>query len=141
MTPESMMKLKKLLILQEGYSQFIYKDITGHDTIGYGRNLASKGISVDEANFLLENDINYFNEKLENNLDFFNRLDENRKLALIDMCFNIGFNNFMKFNKMIDFLSKSKYKEAHDEMISSKWASQVGDRAIKLANIILDGKI
>ncbi len=141
LTSEGKLKLKQLLVKHESYKQFPYVDITGHLTIGIGRNLNDRGISTTEAFYLLDDDIIYFTGKLNHFLKFFHQLDENRQIALIDMCFNVGVQGFLNFTQMILALEAHDYQRAADEMLNSKWAEQVGDRAIALANIMRTGNI
>ncbi len=141
MTPEARLKLKQLLVQHESYRQFPYADITGHLTVGIGRNLTDRGISTTEAFYLLDDDIMYFSAKLAHFLQCFNQLDENRQIALIDMCFNVGIQGFLGFKKMVAALESHDYERAANEMMDSKWAEQVGDRATTLANIIRTGQI
>ena len=141
MKPESRIKLRNLLHSHEGYEQFPYMDTTNNLTIGIGRNLSFRGISLNEADFLLDGDITYFNDRLNEYLPFFKNMSEERQIALIDMCFNLGFNGFMKFKKMLLALERKDYEEAANEMIKSDWAEQVKKRAIDLSNIIRTGKL
>lgn len=141
MTPESIQKLKLLLVKHESYRQFPYTDTTGHLTIGIGRNLTDRGISTKEAYQLLDEDILYFTSKLNINLPFFNELDESRKIVLIDMCFNLGVRGFMSFKRMLAALAERDYETAAKEMLDSKWAQQVGNRAIELSNIMRTGEL
>jgi len=141
MTPEGKLKLKQLLISHETYKQFPYIDTTGHLTIGIGRNLNDRGISTSEAFYLLDDDIVYFTGKLNHFLKFFSQLDENRQIALVDLCFNVGVQGFLNFKQMILALEAGDYHRAADEMLNSKWADQVGERATTLANIVRTGNI
>jgi lysozyme len=141
MSPEGKQKLKALLVSHEKYVQFPYSDTTGHITIGIGRNLSDRGISPTEAFYLLDDDIIYFSSKLNHYLSVFPGLDENRQIALIDMCFNIGVQGFLNFTQMISALERGDYEEAANEMLDSKWAQQVGERATCLANIIRTGEL
>jgi len=141
MTPESKLKLKQLLVSHESYKQFPYTDTTGHLTVGIGRNLSDRGISTTEAFYLLDDDILYFTSKLNHFLNFFSTLEENRQIALIDMCFNLGVQGFLNFTHMILALEAKDYDRAANEMLESKWAEQVGQRAIILANIVRSGVI
>ncbi|MFI5405449.1 MAG: glycoside hydrolase family protein [Nitrososphaerales archaeon] len=141
MTPEGKQKLKSLLVSHEKYVQFPYTDTTGHLTVGIGRNLSDRGISTTEAFYLLDDDMLYFTAKLTHFLDCFSKLDENRQIALIDMCFNIGVQGFLNFKEMISALESHDYDRAAKEMIDSKWATQVGERATTLANIVRTGEI
>lgn len=139
MSPDSRSKLKNLLADDEEYEQFPYVDTTGHITIGIGRNLSDRGISVSEALSLLDNDIIYFISRLNQYLSFFSDLSEPRQIAIINMCFNLGVNGFLAFKNMLEALEKGDYNTAADEMLKSKWADQVGHRAQYLSNIIRTG--
>jgi lysozyme len=141
MTPEGKQKLKTLLVKHEEYRQFPYSDTTGHLTVGIGRNLVDRGVSITEAYYLLDDDIFYFSNKLTLFLKFFQSLNEARQIALIDMCFNIGVQGLLGFTQMMLALESGDYQRASQEMLNSKWATQVGDRATCLANIILTGEI
>ena len=141
MTPESKLKLKQLLVSHESYKQFPYVDLTGNITIAIGRNLTERGISTTEAFQLLDDDILYFTAKLNYYLHCFSSLSENRQIALIDMTFNVGVQGFLNFKEMIEALEKGDYNEAADQMLQSKWAEQVGERAVTLANIIRTDEI
>lgn len=136
MTPEAKQKLKGLLVEHEKYRQFAYTDSTGHLTIGIGRNLTDRGINPTEAYYLLDDDIFYFNNKLNHYLPFFSELDENRQIVLIDMCFNLGVQGLLAFKQMVSALESHDYERAAREMMESKWAEQVGERATQLAAIM-----
>lgn len=136
MTPEGKQKLKGLLLQHESYRQFPYTDTTGHLTIGIGRNLIDRGISTSEAFYLLDDDIIYFTNKLNHYLSFFSHLSENRQIVLIDMCFNLGVQGFLGFREMTSALEAHDYERAANEMLESKWAQQVGERATQLATIM-----
>jgi lysozyme len=141
MTPEGRQKLKGLLTQHESYRKFPYSDITGHLTVGIGRNLSDRGISLTEASYLLDDDIIYFYSRLSSLLHFFTQLDENRQIALVDMCFNLGVQGFLNFKNMILALESGDYERAAKEMLDSKWAEQVGARADTLSNIVRTGEL
>ena len=141
MNPDAKQKLRQLLTSHEKYVQFPYVDSTNHLTIGIGRNLSDRGISTSEALYLLDDDILYFTNKLTHFLHCFATLSENRQIALIDMCFNLGVQGFMHFTQMIAALESHDYERAATEMINSKWAEQVGQRATTLANIVRTGEL
>lgn len=157
------MSLEQQLIQDEGIRLKPYKDSLGFLTIGVGRNLESnfltpseiayiygkpvckllvkiklrKGISEDAALYLLRNDI----EKVKNQLMGFhwhNNIPGAKQEVLQNMCFNMGLPRLLKFKKMIAALEKQDYKTAAEEMLNSKWATQVGQRAIRLAQIMAE---
>jgi lysozyme len=131
-------KLKDLLKLHEGFKSSVYQDTEGYWTIGIGRMVDPElggGISLDEAEYLLENDINRCQTILENNLSFWNNLSECRQVVLLDMYFNLG-NRLFKFKKMMQALYEEDYNKASDEMLDSKWSKQVGERSERLARMM-----
>lgn len=132
-------KVRQMLVNDEGYRQFPYKCTAGKLTIGIGRNLQDRGISKDEAYFLLNSDIDYFADFLEQKLPFFNQLTENRQNVLINMCFNLGTTGFMKFKKLLEHVKNHDYEKAVLEMRRSKWVSQVPNRAKRLCDMMLEG--
>ena len=54
-----------------------------------------------EAFYLLDDDVIYFSNKLNHYLSFFSELEENRQIALIDMCFNLGVQGLLNFKQML----------------------------------------
>lgn len=133
--------LKIMLRNQEDYRQYPYLDTTGHMTIGIGRNLSDRGISLIEAFEMLDNDIDYFEGRLSNALPWFDALDSTRKIVLINMCFNLGTKGFFSFKKMLQCVSEQDFMNAADEMLNSLWAEQVGERACVLADIMRTGEL
>ena len=143
-------RLKYVLIRHEGIRLFPYCDKTGKRfkstsecgklTIGIGRNLEDRGITKDEALYMLENDIMYVKDKLEESLWFFNELDNIRQEVLINMAFNLGLAGLLKFKNMIKALEKKDYTKASEEMLNSKWANQVKNRAKELAHAMKYGE-
>lgn len=131
-------KLTELLIEHEGLRLKPYRCPSGKLTIGIGRNLEDVGITKAEAMFLLANDIKRVSAEL-NAFDWFKGLDPVRQLVLMDMCFNLGLSNLLKFKKMISALERGDYDKAHVEMLDSLWATQVGSRAWKLAKMMKHG--
>ncbi len=136
MTPDAKQKLKSLLLNHEAYRQFLYTDTTGHLTIGIGRNLSDRGISITEALSLLEDDIVYFYSKLAHYVSCFDKLSDNRKIVLVDMCFNMGINGFLKFTDMLQALAQTDYETAAKEILDSKAAIQCPERYHQLAQIM-----
>ena len=125
--------LKEQLIRHEGLRLTVYDCPAGYKTIGVGRNIEQKGITEDEALYLLGNDIEYFTEQLEENLIGFQELSENKKAVLVNMAFNLGVNGLLKFKNMLAAITEERWEDASAEMLNSRWADQVGNRAIELA--------
>ena len=159
--------LEDQLILHEGLRLEVYKCPAGYWTVGVGRNLEGKpltkgeqeyilgcsglepdqviailkqrGISEDEALFLLANDIDDAIADLQN-FDWFEDLDPVRKKVLIDMRYNLGPTRFRQFKRMIAALAAGDYKAAAAEMVDSKWYRQVKTRGVRLAQMMRTGE-
>jgi lysozyme len=142
----NMDRLVKTLIRHEGAVRknnrhFPYKDSVGKLTIGFGRNLTDRGLSEDEAQYLLSNDIHEVINDLQNNYHWFNQLDSVRQEVVINMAFNLGFTGFSKFKTTIKRIAEGNYESAAANMLNSKWASQVHGRADELAEMMRTGKV
>ncbi len=114
-------KLRESLIENEGLELKVYTCPAGYKTIGIGRNLETRGITKEEAFYLLENDVKKSGLFLENNFSFFGILSDTRRNVLIEMVFNLGENGFKKFKKMIKALENLDFEKASNEMLDSKW--------------------
>lgn len=128
--------LIKRLIEEEDLKLHTYTDSVGKLSIGIGRNLTDNGITREEAIYLCQNDINNTIADLQRNLDYFDSLPENVQIVLADMCFNLGIHNLLTFHNTLRLIKEGKYSEAAGEMLLSKWAKQVGKRAIDLSNLL-----
>ena len=105
-------------------------------TIGIGRNLTDRGISRDEAQVLLQNDIDECLADLEP-LPWFQALSDIRQRVICAMRFNVGMKGLLTFEKMIWHLERGRYTSAAREMIESRWAKQVKSRADRLAVMMI----
>lgn len=128
--------VKLMLVRHEGLKLKAYQDTVGKTTIGVGRNLDDHGISEDEARLLLDNDITSVWKELTHKVPFFGSLDDDRQHALMDMSFNLGVHGLLQFKKMMGALERRDFVAASVEMLDSKWAKQVGERAVELAAMV-----
>ena len=133
-------KLKALLKRHEGWRNHPYEDNTGVLSIGVGRNLDDRGLSDEEVTFLLYNDIYLSQSELMQTFDWFEFLNEARQDAIISMHFNLGLTRLLKFKKTLAALSDGDFLTASEEMLDSKWADQVGQRAIELSAMVRTGR-
>ena len=124
----------------EGVRSKVYKDHLGIMTIAVGRNLEDRGLSEDEIDYLLANDIQIVENELDNGLSWWRDLDEVRQRALADLAFNMGLPRLHGFVKMLDGLQRRDYHAAADELLDSKYAKQVGARSERVANMIRTGE-
>jgi len=143
-----------LLQKHEGFRPTLYRCTAGHRTIGYGYNLDANplqlepselahyyksGITETEAGVLLQEMIDKTIHELNVLLGCFTALSDNRKAAIIDMAYNLGIDGFMKFTDTIRHLTRQEWTQAAASMLASKWADQVGNRAVELAGIMAKG--
>jgi len=101
--------------------------------------LKKRGITKDEALFLLRRDIEDAVQDLKN-FDWFEALDPIRRKVVIDMRYNLGPTRFRGFKKMIAALARGDYKAAATEMVDSAWYHQVGTRARRLVEMMRTGE-
>ena len=159
--------LRDQLILHEGLKLRPYKCPANKWTIGVGRNLEDVGLSKDEqfklfgtsnlnrkevidgllargitkeqALYLLDNDIENCTADVKR-FPWFESLDPVRQKVIIDMRFNLGLAELMRFKRMILALEQGDYDRAGEEMKDSKWYSQVGIRGRRLVKMMKTGK-
>jgi lysozyme len=135
-----MTTLEQMLIADEGLELKPYRCTSDKLTIGIGRNLDDVGISRDEALYLLSNDIKRVERGLMSNSTF-NALDENRKIAIMNMAFQLGVNGCLSFRNMWSALARKDWQGAHREALNSRWAKQTPNRANRIAAILLTSEI
>lgn len=123
----------------EGIRLKAYVDTVGKITIGYGRNLTDRGISMTMAETMFDEDCRAAMLDVGRAMQWMLGLDEIRKGVLYEMCYNIGINRLLTFKNMIAACRVKDYETAAAEMLDSKWAQQVGQRAITLATIMRKG--
>lgn len=118
----------------EGYSGEPYKDTEGILTIGYGRNLQAVRISRDEAELMFQNDLRRAWQTCLRLIPVFPYLDDDRQGILVNMAYNLGGASLSTFRKFLSALESRDFDTASNEMESSKWFEQVGDRAARLVH-------
>ena len=87
---------------------------------------------------LLRNDVKRVIDLL-NGWEWFHDLDNERKYALIDMCYQLGFTKLNDFKKMLSFMKQKKFESAAYECLHSVYAQQVPARAQRIAHLIKTG--
>jgi len=128
------MTLTDQLMRDEGVVLHAYRDALGNLTIGVGHNLDAKGISHRAVMVILADDINDARHDLVAALPWVTKLDMARQDALTNMCFNMGIVGLQGFTNMLAALQAGDWATAAREALQSKWATQVGERATRLAH-------
>lgn len=132
-------QLKQDIRLAEGFKSSVYMDTEGFWTIGYGRMVDKKlngGISRQEAEMLLDNDIQACISDLDDHFSWFSKLTDARQRALIEMRFQLGMPRMSGFVQMLRYMENTDFKLASDECMNSEWAKQVPARASRIAEMI-----
>lgn len=97
----------------------------GANTIGYGRNLDTNGLSEAEAELLLYNDIN------ECERDLFNLFGKqvtpnSLLLVLIDMRYALGYSGFKQWKRLIKGVKNNSISTVIKEIKNSQWHRGIG---------------
>jgi lysozyme len=132
-------KLLDELKRDEGVRLKAYRCTAGKLTVGIGRNLDDKGITLAEAEALCRNDVAEVIESLDRRLPWWQGLDDARQRVLVNMAFNMGVDGLLQFKATLALVQARRFAEASGAMLASLWAKQVGPRAIRLAGMMEKG--
>jgi len=140
-------KLMEELIKDEGYKYEIYLDHLGYPTFGVGHLVLETDeehgqpvgtpVSEERIKECLSHDIDVVCSELDMKDPWWRNLSDNRQRVVANMCFNLGHPRLSKFKKFIGAMQISDWETAAVEMMDSKWAGQVGDRAVRLRDRVL----
>lgn len=123
-------KVKQRLVDWEGLVLKPYECSQGYVSIGIGRNLETNGITEEEAHILLNNDVNNVIIKLDTHWPVYKTFPEEAQMVVIDLVFNMGINTWLAFRKTRAYMELGEWEKAGDELLDSRYAKQVGRRAI-----------
>ena len=140
-------ELREQLKIDEGVKHEIYKDHLGYPTFGighlivegdeeYGKPVGTP-VSEDRVNAVFNKDVRTFVREAEKVFPTLLDLPETAQQVIVNMAFNMGAPRLSKFKKFIAGVNAGDWKTAAVEMMDSRWAAQVGDRAVRLRNRIL----
>ncbi len=138
-----MTMIVEMLRKHEGVETHAYKCTANKTTIGVGRNVdpdGGIGLTDSEIDFILANDVRRVNTELVDTFKWYKSLDAPRKDALMDMCFNMGLPRLKQFKKSLAAMKANNYELAATEFLDSRWAKQVGQRAITVTDMIRTGE-
>jgi lysozyme len=137
------MELDKNLLdsvkFHEGFRTRAYQDTVGVWTIGYGTNL--QALVVDEptaARWLHDKLVEA--QSFAKGLPEWNGLSPVRRNVVIEMIYNLGPRGYVMFANTRRAMQDGRYADAAKGMLASKWALQVGQRALRLAQQMEKGE-
>ena len=141
-----MEKTTAIIAKHEGLRLTPYRCSAGKLSIGYGRNLDDVGISMTEANAMLEADVATAYAEARQ-FEWFRDMSEPRKAAIANMIFNLGLPRFKGFKNTLMYLAQGDYTDAATEILQgtgpggkSRWYVQVGKRAEEVSEMLKTGK-
>lgn len=137
LTESELRDLKSAIKDSEGLSLTLYKCKSNYTTIGYGRCIELNGISNDEAEYLLENDIKIAIEECAEFYKDFWDLPYQVKHVLIDMMFNGGRKMMLSFKRFNACLEDDDFEGMARELKDSRYFNQVGRRAKKNYDLLI----
>lgn len=142
-------KLKEELTLEEGERLKAYRDSVGILTIGIGHNCVASPvagveqvgdeITPEQEHALFLADCDEAIKELDKHLPWWSTLDDVRQNVLLDMCFNMGIKVLCSFHNTLISIETGDWSSAVAGMQSSKWAKQVGSRAVRLEKMMATG--
>jgi lysozyme len=151
---EEMEPLIARLKRKEGFSDVAYEDQGGY-SIGYGYRLSGRGIPADlygvfvsrelritekGAEALLRDVLMQTSAELQLQLPWVaTDLSLTRRLCLLEMGYNLGVPRLLMFRRMLAALHGGRWEDAAREALDSRWARQVGSRAVELARMLRTG--
>lgn len=146
--------LQKLIKKHEGLSLIPYRCPSGALTIGYGHNFDANPLSpvlseyvkrngqitVEMADQLLTDDISTAIEGVKSLFPNFDKYSENRRNALVSMCFQMGVGTLSKFTTTIRMIRDEHWGNAADNLLLSKWARKdTPKRAKEVIKLLREG--
>ena len=117
------MTLLEQIEKHEGRRRFPYVDTVGKLTVGVGRNLTDRGLSDDEIDYLLMNDVQACLADLRG-FEWWSRLDAVRQDVLTEMRFQLGPGGFRLFKGTLAAVALGDYVLASKRMLKSKVARE-----------------
>jgi lysozyme len=130
-------KLTTSVMVHEGLRLKPYTDTAGKISIGYGRNLSDNGISNSEAADMLSSDLQSAIVQAQAQPWWPNVQDSDaRARAFCEIVFNMGIGSLATFREALDAAMRSDWDACAEQFLASVWASEVGERANFLAEMI-----
>ena len=136
---------------EEGVRLTSYSDTLNNPTIGIGHLLPPHGLPIDhiigrkfngnitneECELIFRQDLLRTLKALSDGLYPFKQFPDNVQYILTSLCFNLGYSGLSHFPKFLAALKAKDYDTAYKELKNSRWFSQVGNRGVKLCNLLL----
>ncbi|BDU12074.1 hypothetical protein [Escherichia phage phiWec190] len=153
-----------MLAVDEGLKLTVYPDTLGYWTVGIGHLLTKKKdkaeairildalvgrktngvITEKEARAIFADDVEKAKKQIKNSsilAPIYDKVSETRKLAIINMVFQLGLTGTEGFKNSLTLISNSYYTQAGKNMRASKWYSQTPNRAERVIKVLTSGTL
>jgi lysozyme len=132
----------------EGVRYVPYRDTKDIPTVGVGHNLQASPLPAGwtypltdaQVDMLLAQDLANVYGDLNRDLPWWTDLNDVRQRVVCNMCFNLGMSRLTGFKNTLAAMRQGAYLDAASGMLNSAWASQVGARAQRLAQMMRTGE-
>jgi GH24 family phage-related lysozyme (muramidase) len=120
--------------------------LVGYPSIGRGRNLTTRGITASESDMMETTDIDQMEMDLVPLLPWIPALSTGRQVAVYSLYFNVALGNPQKFigphgwPTFLAQMASGQFAAAAQNLRTSQpWATEVGPRSGRLADLVLYG--
>lgn len=130
------MNIAEMLEREEDRVPYAYQDSEGYWTIGVGRLIDKRkggGLSDDEIDYLLANDIRNKTAEVMKALPWVATLNDARQAVVVGMAFQLGTEGLLGFKNTLAKMKAGDYLGASRGMLDSKWAKQTPERVGRMA--------
>lgn len=125
--------------LDEGCRYTAYQDQGGVWTCGHGHTgtdvVQETNCTPTQADQWLKQDFLDAEQDLNKHCAWWDSAPDAVKRGLVNMCFNLGWPRLAGFKKMLAAGESGDWNLMADESLHSKWAEQVGDRGLDIAEL------
>ena len=139
-------KLREQLKIDEGVKYEIYLDHLGYPTFGIGHLITEADeehgkpvgtpITEQRVNSVFDKDVEIYVSEAKKVFPKLAELPSEAQEVIVNMTFNMGAPRLSKFKKFIAAVEARNWDTASVEMMDSRWARQVGNRAVRLRDRI-----
>jgi len=147
------MTLYEFIEEHEGRRKKPYRCPAGKLTIGVGHNIDANPLPIDIKRHLaqygsidnemidrlLNTDIRHAVADCQVIFPAYNTMSDNRRMALVDFVFQLGFTGARRFTRSVNAINAEKWDDAARYMGESLWARQTPARAADVIKLIKEG--
>lgn len=140
-------RLEQRVMNDEGFRATAYLDTVGVWTVGYGSTTlfgrpVKEGdkVTPEQARLQLRADLYGAMICAADLFPRLNELNDVRQEVLVNMSYNLGPNRLAQFRNLRSAIDHLEYRRAAEEMVDSKWYTQVGGRGQRLVAAMKTGQ-